>query len=161
MRLGFPLHRRVLGLGLAALVVAALGCSAKEEAPKAAPVAPAQGPVARAAVIELSGEVWVKRSDGDDWVSAKQGMSLFENDKLRTAKGASARLSFTAGSTLAVGEDALLGIAESRPMPGQERSDVTVLKGRIDAELTDSAKQSLTVATPAAMVRAGREIVFQ
>lgn len=121
----------------------------------------AERPSPRAVLGPVKGEVSVKRAAGDTWVAAGESMELFENDKLRTAPGASAQLRFSNGSTLSLGEDALIGIAESRPGPAMDRSDVTVLKGRIDAELSDPTSQSLVVTTPAATVRAGREIVFQ
>jgi hypothetical protein len=88
-------------------------------------------------------------------------MELSENDKLRTAQGAAAVVRFSNGSSVSLGEDALISIAESRPKPGKESTDVTVLKGRIDGELDEAARQSLSVSTPSAMVRAGRELVFQ
>ncbi len=139
--------------------------TSEREARKAEETAAAQGtvkgPSVHAVLESVSGEVSVKRAAGDAWVSASERMELFENDKVRTARGASAELRFTSGSVMAVGEDALLGIAETRPSPGQEPTDVTVIKGRIDAELSDPGAQSLSVSTPGATVRAGREIVFQ
>jgi hypothetical protein len=88
-------------------------------------------------------------------------MALYENDKVRTPTGARCAIEFSNGSSVELGEDALIGIAETRPRPGQERTDLTILKGKVNAELPDASKQSLTVSTPAATVRAGREIVFQ
>ncbi|MBI3185672.1 MAG: FecR domain-containing protein [Myxococcales bacterium] len=103
----------------------------------------------------------VKRAAGDDWIPAAQDLELHENDKVRTAAGAAARLDFDNGSVVNVGEDALVSVAETRPRPGLERTDLTVHKGQVDAELDEPAKHSLSVGTPAATVRAGREIVFQ
>lgn len=114
----------------------------------------------RAELQLLRGSVMVKRAAGDDWIEAVEKMQLFENDKVRTAAGAQADVVFSNGSHLVMGAEALIGIAETSVRPGQERSDVTVLQGRVDAEL-DQSSQSLTVTTPAARVRAGREIVFQ
>jgi hypothetical protein len=88
-------------------------------------------------------------------------MELFENDKVRTVAGASAKVTFENGSHVTVGENALVSIAETQTRPGEERSDLTVLEGAVDAVLPDADKNSLTVTTPAATVRAGREIVFQ
>jgi hypothetical protein len=146
-----------------ALVLAALplGCSSDEPPPPPARVPAAPPPEPRAQLKGLKGDVKVKRAAGDEWVSAKEGMPLFENDKVRTVSGASAQLVFANGSTVNVGADALVGIAETRPRPGLERADLTVLRGRVDAELDAPARQSLSVTTPAATVRAGREIVFQ
>jgi ferric-dicitrate binding protein FerR (iron transport regulator) len=112
-------------------------------------------------LTQVSGDVKIKRAAGDDWIGAAEGDAVYENDQVRTAKGASTLVRFSNGSSLALSEDALIGIAESRMRPGSERTDVTVLRGRVDAELKDAAKQDLSVGTPAATVRAGREIVFQ
>jgi len=62
---------------------------------------------------------------------------------------------------VSVSEDTLLGISETRGVPGRGQTDVTLLRGAVDATLDRPANQSLTVGTPAATVRAGREIVFQ
>jgi hypothetical protein len=139
----------------------AAGSSACDEGGDLAPAASGTDLRPRATLIALRGAVTVKRAAGDAWTAAAEGMELFENDKLRTARGASAQVRFESGSALTVSEDALVGIAEPRPRAGRERSDLTVLKGRIDAELADPQNHSLVVTTPSATVRAGREIVFQ
>lgn len=151
-----------------ALALAALsgGCPAeKTPAPpvQVPPVVPpaAPAPVLRAQLKGLQGSVNVKRAAGDEWLPAQEGMPLFENDKVRTVAGAAAQIVFTQGGVVNLGEDALISIAETRPKPGQERSDLTVLRGRVDAELADPTRQSLSLTTPSATVRAGREIVFQ
>lgn len=115
----------------------------------------------RARLRDVRGTVMVKRWYGDDWVPAAEGMELYENDKVRTAASAQARIELASGGSVQLAEDALIAIAESQPRPGLDRSDVTVLRGRIDAELHDAKKQSLSVTTPSATIRAGREIVFQ
>lgn len=109
----------------------------------------------------FTGEVSVKREAGDEWFAGAERMDLFENDKVRTARSATAQVRFGNGSTVTMAEDALIAIAETRSVPGRGRTDLTVVRGRIDAELENSATDSLSVATPTAVVRAGREIVFQ
>jgi hypothetical protein len=145
------------------LVLSALGvaCPADEKpvAPVHVPAVPP--PVRRAQLKGLQGDVKVKRAAGDEWLPAQEGMALFENDKVRTVAGAGAQVIFVQGSVVNLGADALIGIAETRPRPGEDRTDLTVLRGRVDAELEDPSRQSLSVTTPAATVRAGREIVFQ
>lgn len=155
--------RRQLKVALWAICALSAACTEKPSAPPAdeAPRAVHVEPAARAVVGKLLGEVSVKRAAGDDWIPAVEAMKLYDNDKLRTARGAQAEVRFSTGSRLTVSEDTLVGIAESQPMPGSDPSDITVLKGRIDAQLTDAEKQSLVVSTPAATVRAGREIVFK
>jgi hypothetical protein len=147
----------LLALALPALP---LGCNADEKPPAPAP-RPAPAPVPRAHLKTLQGDVKIKRVTGDEWIAAQEGLPLFENDKVRTVAGANAQIVFANGGTVNLGEDALIGIAETRPRPGQERTDLTVLKGRVDARLEAPNTQSLSVSTPATTVRAGREIVFQ
>ncbi|MBF5044473.1 FecR domain-containing protein [Aggregicoccus sp. 17bor-14] len=149
-------------MALLCALAAPVGCSPGAPPPPpedARPSAPAQPP--RAHLRSVKGGVLLKRAAGDEWVSAQEGQALYENDKVRTVAGASALVAFVNGSELSLGESALVGIAETRPAPGRDRSDVTVLRGRVDAELQDPERQSLTVSTPAATVKAGREIVFQ
>jgi hypothetical protein len=146
-----------LALALAALPV---GCTADEKPAAPAP-RPAPAPVPRAHLKTLQGDVKIKRAAGDDWMNAQEGLPLFENDKVRTVAGASTQIVFANGGTVNLGPDALIGIAETRARPGQERTDLTVLKGRVDASLEKPSTQSLSVTTPSATIRAGREIVFQ
>jgi hypothetical protein len=150
-------------LTLLCALAAPAGCSSDPtgDAPAPAVASAAPAPRVRAHLRGLTGGVMLKRATGDEWVSAQEGQALFENDKVRTAPGASALVAFVNGSELSLGGSALVGIAETRPPPGRERSDVTVVRGRVDAELQDPERQSLTVSTPAATVKAGREIVFQ
>lgn len=148
---------------LALFLAGPLGC-ADPAPPSVAPAPPVSAAPAvrpRARIRKVVGEVRVKRAAGDDWIAARPSLALFENDKVRTAAGASAEIELANGSAVSIAEDALLSIAESRGRLGQDRADLTVHKGRIDAELGDPEKQSFTVTTPAATVRAGREIAFQ
>lgn len=146
-------------LGVLLSAAAAASCTGNPGDPRGAPLA-AEARQARATLVALRGAVTVKRAAGDVWMAAAEGMELFENDTLRTARGASAQVRFESGPAMTVSEDALVGIAEPRAA-GADPSDVTVLKGRIDAELADAQTHSLVVTTPSATVRAGREIVFQ
>lgn len=118
-------------------------------------------PASRATLVHPQGEVMVKRAAADDWVRGLEGMALFEDDKVRTSGRAVAQVQFVNGSTVSLSADALVGISQTHPRAGEDRTDVTVLQGHVDAELADPARQSLSVTTPAATVRAGREIVFQ
>ncbi len=155
-----PLASLLLALACAA---GAAACTPDANEARATPPSAAARPAVppKARVRQVTGDVKVKRGAGDDWVPATAGFELHENDKVRTAAGASAQIDFAFGSSASIGEDALLSIAETQPRPGQERTDLTILKGKVAAELDDPTKQSLTVSTPSATVRAGREIVFQ
>ncbi|MGQ0508047.1 MAG: FecR domain-containing protein [Myxococcaceae bacterium] len=152
---------RTLSILFAATCFAA--CAEETRPPGATAMVPVfeQKKIERASLRDIKGDVKVKRAAGDEWIAATERLALMDNDKVRTAKGASASVRFNNGSTLALGEDALVSIAEGRPKPGEDVSDVTVLKGRVDAELDETARQSLSVSTPAAVIRAGRELVFQ
>ena len=153
---------RQLGTMLA-LALAAGGCTGGDPAHSSSSGRPADADIRkpRATLATLTGAVTVKRAAGDGWTSAVEGMDLFENDKIRTARGASAQVRFESGSALIISENTLVGIAEPRLRPGGDGSDVTVIKGKIDAELPNPKEQALVVTTPSATVRAGREIVFQ
>ena len=118
-------------------------------------------PAARATLLQLKGTVSVKRAAADDWAPASEGMALLENDTVKTGARASALVRFPNGSSVLVGEEALIGIAETRGAPGRDRTDLTVKRGTVDATLQTPATQDLSVGTPAATVRGGREIVFQ
>lgn len=159
--LDFPVTERCTLLLLAlALPALPFGCTADEK-PPAPSSQPSSTPVVRAHLKTLQGDVKIKRAAGDEWMAAQEGLPLYENDKVRTVAGAGAQIVFASGGTVNLGEDALIGIADTRPRPGQERTDLTVLKGRVDAKLEAPSTQSLSVTTPAATVRAGREIVFR
>ena len=115
----------------------------------------------KARLRQASGDVRLKRASGDEWVTVHADTGLLANDKVRTLRGGSAAIEFVNGSVVHLGADALIGIAETHPPPGRDHSDLTLLRGDLDAELEDPSKQSLSVNTPTATVRAGREIVFQ
>ena len=125
-----------------------------------APPVPTPKQAVRATLVQVRGAVSVKRATGDEWQAAVNGTALYDDDKLRTERGGAAELHFPSGTVVAVSEDTLLGI-ETRAAPGRPQADVTVLRGAVDATVDRPANQSLTVGTPAATVRAGREIVFQ
>jgi hypothetical protein len=108
--------------------------------------------VARARLRDMKGTINVKRAAGDDWTVAREGMELFENDKIRTSSGASVVVETDSGS-LALGEDSLLGIPEVV-------GNIILLEGRVDGRLADQSRR-LVIETPAAKVKAGREIFFQ
>ncbi len=127
--------------------------------PRAAPATGDASPKAR--LRQVSGDVRLKRASGDDWVTAPADTGLLANDKVRTLRGGSAAIEFLNGSVVHLGADVLIGIAETHPPPGRDHSDLTLLRGDLDAELADPSKQSLSVNTPTATIRAGREIVFQ
>ncbi|MCP3103762.1 FecR family protein [Myxococcus sp. K15C18031901] len=144
-----------------ALTASPLGCDS-EDKPEASAPATAPLPAPRAHLRGLKGSVQIKRATADEWSTASDNVPLYENDKVRTEAGAGADLVFAGnGSTVHLGGDSLIGIAETRPRPGRPRTDLTVLRGRIDAEVERPATQSLSVTTPAATIQAGREIVFQ
>lgn len=144
------------------LLPLALVWGACSEAPAPAPAtAPAQARPVRARLRAPAGDVQVKGAQEAAWRPARDGQPLYENDAVRTAADAHAELEFLDGSRVRLLPDTLAGVAESAPRPGQDRSDLTVVRGRVDAELGAPAQQNLSVNTPAATVRAGREIVFQ
>lgn len=146
---------------LVALALTALPVGCTDDKPAAPSTPPTRQPSPRAHLKEPHGDVKLKRAAGDEWLAARDGLPLFENDKVRTAMGASTQVIFANGGTVNLGEDALIGIAETLPRPGQSRTDLTLIKGQVNAALAAPATQSLSVSTPSATIQAGREIVFQ
>jgi hypothetical protein len=114
---------------------------------------------ARATLKKVKGTVTVKRLAADDWSTAVEDMVLNDSDKVRTGPGATAQLVFINGSIVGISEDALIGL-----VPGTTQhpshADLTVLQGRVDAQVSGTEK-SLSVSTPTATIHAGREIVFR
>jgi hypothetical protein len=139
------------------VVLLAVNCTGSApQSPENAGTSPAM-----ARLTHVSGKVLVKRSNGDDWIDAVEAMDLRENDKVRTSAGARATIAFTLGGTASLDEDAMIAIAETRLRPGVERTDLTVLQGRVDAKLIEE-NESISVTTPHGTVRAGRrKIEFQ
>ena len=146
---------------LLALAATAGSCSSDDSKVQTVAAGEDSARRSKASLRQVKGDVRVKRAAGDDWLRATEKLELLANDKVRTLRGASTLIEFANGSVVTLGEDALIGIAETRPVPGQDRTDLTLVRGRLDAELDDPGRQSLSVNTPAATVRAGREIVFQ
>ena len=86
------------------------------------------GPPARvrvALVQALAGKVDVLRGGGLDWVALADAGGLYEDERVRTAKGAWADLVFEGGSALRVGEETMLSLG----------GGVTVERGGVEGEL--------------------------
>src|SRR5262249_59941619 len=133
------------GAGPRVAVRLALPCpsACRRDANPAPPPAP-RLPV-RASLGQVKGSVSIKRAAGDDWVAASAGTVLHDDDKLRTGSGASGELRFPSGTVVTVSEDTLLGIAETHGVPGRGQTDVTLLRGAVDATLHRPPHQSLTL----------------
>ncbi len=116
--------------------------------------------VRHATLQQLTGDVKVKRRDGEEWVRATEQMELTQDDKVRTLGGATATIEFDEGSTIALSEDSLVLISDLSGEKAQ-RAGVLLLEGRLDAEVDRTRSADFTVRTPAAAARATREIVFQ
>lgn len=131
--------------------------------PLPAPVAPNadDGPPARATLSAMRGPVSVKRAAGDEWIKATVGMALHADDKISTGAEGTATIAFAAGGSLELADNALVGLSEPRALHQQRTTDVTVHRGRVEATLLRPDAQTLSLETPAAVVTAGREVVFQ
>ena len=81
----------------------------------------------RVALVQgLGGKVDVLRGGAIDWVALGDGNGLYEDDRLRTFKGAWAKLVFSGGSGLRVGEETMISFG----------GGVTVERGVVEGELS-------------------------
>jgi hypothetical protein len=113
---------------LLAVALLASSCHSRPETPSAARERIAQ-------VQGLGGKVDVLRGGDVDWVTLGDGSGLYEDDRLRTFKGAWARLNIDGGSSLRVGEETMISFG----------GGVTVERGVVEGELA----AGLRLRTPA------------
>jgi hypothetical protein len=104
----------------------------------------------QAALVQgLGGKVDVLRAGVVDWVALPDRAPLYEDDRMRTFKGAWARLVFEGGSSLRVGEESLIALG----------GGITVEKGAVEGEL--AAGLLLRTPTLEAGAATARDIEFR
>jgi len=104
----------------------------------------------RIALVQgLGGRVDVLRGGAVDWVTLGSGNGLYEDDRLRTFKGAWARLVFDGGSALRVGEETMISFG----------GGVLVERGVVEGEL--AAGLRLKTPTLEAETATSRDIEFR
>jgi hypothetical protein len=112
-------------------------------------------PRARVATIAtLAGAVEVLRGGHIDWAALRARDELFDEDRVRTFRGARAQLLFPGGSTLRVEEESLISLGAISMGGG-----IVVERGTVEGEL----KAGLRLDTPALEARTApaRDIVIQ
>ena len=102
-----------------------------------------------AKIATLNGAVDILRAGVVDWARAGGSEGLYEDDRVRTFKGAWAQLAFDEGSSLRVDEESLITLG----------GGVTVERGSVAGEL----QAGLRLKTPALEAEsvAPRDIVFR
>jgi hypothetical protein len=135
----------VRGLGGAAFLTLAtsLSCHGRVDGGAGAPRPQA------ALVHELHGRVDVLRGGTVDWTALGDGTTLYEEDRMRTFRGAWARLDFPGGSSLRVQEETLIALG----------GGILVEHGIVEGEL--SAGLKLRTPTLEAESGAARDIQFR
>lgn len=104
----------------------------------------------KAAMVQgLGGKADVLRGGSVDWRALSDGAQLYEDDRLRTFKGAWAQLTFEGGSSLRVEEESLIALGSS----------VTIERGSIEGEL--QAGLRLRTPTLEAETATSRDIQFR
>ena len=104
----------------------------------------------RVALVQgLGGRVDVLRGGVVDWAGLSDGSGLYEDDRLRTFKGAWAKLQFEGGSALRVGEETMISFG----------AGVTVERGVVEGEL--AAGLRLKTPTLEAETATSRDIEFR
>lgn len=129
-----------IALGMTCLVGA---CHSRPESA----TAPARQKVAM--IQGLKGKVDVLRGGSADWVALADGATLYEDDRMRTFKGAWAQLVFVGGSTLKIEEESLISLG----------GGITVEKGSVEGEL--QAGLRLKTPTLEAETASSRDIQFR
>ncbi len=105
---------------------------------------------ARVAMVQaLGGKVDVLRGGTVDWVALTDGSGLYEDDRMRTFKGAWAKLTFEGGSALRVGEETMISFG----------GGVTIERGVVEGEL--AAGLRLKTPTLEAETATSRDIEFR
>ena len=102
----------------------------------------------------------MKRADSDEWLPVAMGATLSREDKIRTSKGAAAVILFDEGTELAIDEGSMVAISDL-PAEAPRKGGITLLRGKVDAEVDRNRSSDFSVKTPAAVARATKEIVFQ
>lgn len=102
-----------------------------------------------ATLAALGGSVEVLRSGVVDWSQIAPGSALYDDDRVRTFRGAWAQLTFAGGSSLRVQEESLISLG----------GGITVERGSVAGEL----QAGLKLRTPAAEAESApaRDIVFR
>ena len=104
----------------------------------------------RVAMVQgLGGKVDVLRGGAVDWVALGDGSGLYEDDRMRTFKGAWAKLTFDGGSALRVGEETMISFG----------GGITVERGVVEGEL--AAGLRLKTPTLEAETATSRDIEFR
>jgi hypothetical protein len=134
---------RALGKAAICTLLTGLSCHARVDGGDASPRAQA------AVVHELHGRVDVLRGGSVDWATLGDGTPLYEEDRMRTFRGAWARLDFPGGSSLRVQEETLIGLG----------GGIVVERGSVEGEL----QAGLKLRTPALEVESAsaRDIQFR
>ena len=105
---------------------------------------------ARVALVQgIGGKVDVLRAGAVDWVTLGDGSGLYEDDRMRTFKGAWAKLAFEGGSALRVGEETMISFG----------GGITVERGSVAGQL--HAGLQLKTPTLEAETAASRDIQFR
>jgi hypothetical protein len=132
--------RGLSGLALLALVAS---CRGNGDAASAA------AHLRVATVHGTGGKVELLRGNSADWIGLGDGALLYEDDRMRTFKGAWAQLVFDGGSTLRVAEESLIGFG----------GGITVERGSVEGEL--AAGLRLRTPTAEAETVTSRDIQFR
>jgi hypothetical protein len=105
--------------------------------------------VKAAMVAGLGGKVDVLRAGAIDWVSLPDNSQLYEDDRMRTFKGAWAQLVFDGGSSLRIEEESLISLG----------GGITVEHGSVAGELAVGLR--LKTPTLEAEAATSRDIEFR
>jgi hypothetical protein len=146
--------------------VAGCECGTKSPADASLDAQPPAISSRSARIVFLEGTVQVKRSGSMEWLEARPGMELFEEDKVRTGRNSFAQVQFELGGLLRMGPESLIVASDLRALPESQtnRTSFTLVEGMVEAELKPApgTTSDFRIRTPGAeAVVLRREVAFQ
>lgn len=109
-------------------------------------------------IVEVEGEVSMKRCGGDKKFKAIKGMKLVEGDILYTGEKSSASIILDNNSQVVIGENSTVNLAEMKKMEGKKSSTVIQLKkgsvfSKVKKKLTGKERFEIRTSNAVAGVR--------
>ena len=104
-----------------------------------------------ARVVDAQGKVQVTRKGALEDISAKNGLTLYQGDRVQTGGNSSVSLLFGDSTKIDLGEDALLLVPE--PRGAEDNSVLRITRGEFEINSTNLKEDVVAIQTPGATIR--------